>query len=198
MPAVDLLDDFHSNPKVLSAGNEATGLYARSLSYCGCYLTDGFIPGEWAVAAGSKKLANALVKAGLWEAVDGGYRIPDFLDFNLSKAQVIERSEAARAAGKKGGKKRWHGRRHSGSHSQPHSEPYSQGHSPPHNGTMADTTPDPSPDLDTNARARTPSPSPAPSEGSTESERSAVQPETHYDADALVQTTADAWDEIPF
>jgi hypothetical protein len=45
MPHAALDLSFHSNPKVLSAGLAAKGLYAMSLSYWADHLTDGLVPG---------------------------------------------------------------------------------------------------------------------------------------------------------
>lgn len=120
MPAVNLLDDFHSNPKVIAAGNEAAGVYARALSYCGAYLTDGFIPGGWALgaAAGRRKALTRLIEVGLWVEEGDGYRIPDYLDLNRSKAEVVEHHEAKARAGKKGALKRWSRNSDSTSHSE--------------------------------------------------------------------------------
>src|SRR5438105_2917276 len=92
-------DDFHSNPKVMQVGLEGAGLYARALSYCGHYLTDGFVPSEWAkmVSGKSKDLPQKLVRVGLWEQVEEGYVIPGYLDLNPSRMEVqkrrVERAE---------------------------------------------------------------------------------------------------------
>lgn len=41
MPWTKLDDGFWMHPKILLAGNEAVGIFARCISYCGAYLTDG-------------------------------------------------------------------------------------------------------------------------------------------------------------
>lgn len=52
-------------------------------------------------------VAEDLVDIGLWEKVNGGYQIHDFLDYNPSRAQVeAERIKKANA-GAKGAQKRW-------------------------------------------------------------------------------------------
>lgn len=85
------LDDrFHSHPKVEEAGLAATGLYARSLSYAACHETDGQIPEAWVKKQGSPRLAARLTDLGLWERVEGGWLIPDFTEFNPSKAELAE------------------------------------------------------------------------------------------------------------
>lgn len=82
-------DNFHSHPRTLMSGLEANGLFCRGLSYCAHYLTDGFIPKDWAEAQ-SKRATAKLVEAGLWEAIEGGYRVIGFLDRNPSREAVEE------------------------------------------------------------------------------------------------------------
>jgi hypothetical protein len=91
---VALDDGFFANPKILAAGHAAAGLYAMGLSYCGKYLTDGFIPRAWLIGT-PKKLAAQLVETGLWEEVDGGYFFPDYEEYNPSREKVEERRQAA-------------------------------------------------------------------------------------------------------
>jgi hypothetical protein len=96
MPWFKLDDSFHSHPKVIKAGNEATGLYVRCGSYAAQHLTDGFIPEQVALHYGTPKLADALVSAKLWRRVRGGWRMPDYLQYNPSKEAVEnERKQAA-------------------------------------------------------------------------------------------------------
>ena len=88
MPWFRLDDSFHSHPKVISAGNEAVGLFVRCGTYCAEHLTDGFIPESVMLLYGSTKLAEVLVQAKLVRRVRGGWRIPDYLDYNPSKQAV--------------------------------------------------------------------------------------------------------------
>ena len=103
MPWFRLDDSFHSHPKVIAAGNEATGLYVRCGSYAAEHLTDGFIPEHVALLYGSQALADTLVRTKLWRRVKGGWRMPDFLDYNPSKERVIHTREARAESGRKGG-----------------------------------------------------------------------------------------------
>jgi hypothetical protein len=96
MPWFRLDEGFHSHPKVLKAGNEAIGLYVRCGTYAAEHLTDGFIPEQVALQYGTPALAEALVQSKLWRRVRGGWRMPDFLDYNPSKQAVDkERKQAA-------------------------------------------------------------------------------------------------------
>jgi hypothetical protein len=96
-------DNFHAHPRTLQAGLEANGLFARALSYCAHYLTDGFIPAEWAEAQGGKKPAARLVDVGLLEPIEGGYRVIGYLDRNPSRETV--EADRLRERGKKAGQR---------------------------------------------------------------------------------------------
>lgn len=87
-------DGFHNHPKVLTAGTAAAGLYCRCGSYAAQQLTDGFIPAAIAAAYGTPEWAQRLVAAGLWAVVDGGFQMPDFLEYNRSKEQIMEERHA--------------------------------------------------------------------------------------------------------
>lgn len=94
MPWFRLEDSFHSHPKVIRAGNEAVGLYVRCGTYAAEHLTDGFIPEHVALLYGSAELAETLVGAKLWRRTRGGWRMPDYLDYNPSAQQVDKEREA--------------------------------------------------------------------------------------------------------
>lgn len=91
------LDDrFHAHPEIERAGLAATGLYAMSLSYAACYETDGQLPDEWVRKRSRPGIPGRLVELGLWERIDGGYLIPDFLDYNPSRADLTAQRERDR------------------------------------------------------------------------------------------------------
>ncbi len=96
------LDDrFADHPKIVSAGPLASWLYVCGLCYAAQYSTDGLIPPsqlrKLADVDNAQELAERLVEVGLWERVDGGFLIHDFLDYNPSAEQV----KAERAANAK-------------------------------------------------------------------------------------------------
>lgn len=121
MSWVFLDDKFHSNRKILRVGNAGAGVYARSLSYCGDHLTDGFVDEAWVKQACTAKVRDKLVAEGLWVKVDGGFEIPDYLTLNPSREDVLRRRAARSEAGKKGASKRWDSKSHSNGHSNSHS-----------------------------------------------------------------------------
>lgn len=96
------LDDrFHGNPKVLRAWHSepaAVGLYVMGITYCAQHETDGLIH-DWFVLsvvqakALRARLVRVLVDVGLWVESEGGWEIPDYLDYNPSREQL----EAKRA-----------------------------------------------------------------------------------------------------
>lgn len=98
-------DGFWSNPKVDLAGNEAAGAYVRALSYCGRHDTDGSFPESVARFIARAKVWTILVDVALIEQVEGGYLIPDYLDFNPSAREVEERRQKRADAGRLGGLK---------------------------------------------------------------------------------------------
>lgn len=109
MPWFKVDDSFHSHPKTLRAGTAAAGLYVRCGSYSAQHLTDGFIPFEVATQYGSTEWAQKLVVVDYWRVVEGGYQMPDYLDYNPSKEQVLrertlkaERQKRWREAQKQG------------------------------------------------------------------------------------------------
>jgi len=110
--AIDVTARMHL--KQQRAGAEASWLWACGVCYCQEKLTDGFIAREKLsvltfidgdlVAA----LAARLVEVGLWEAVEGGFRVHDYLDYQQSHETV---STMLSERGKKAAEARWLKRR---------------------------------------------------------------------------------------
>jgi hypothetical protein len=113
VPWARLDDDFYDHPRTVTAGNAAVGLWARSLSYCARYLTDGFVPAEimrqFRQPADPEDVIDRLERAGMMTRSAGGVLIPDFLDYNPSSAQVkadrAALSASRAAAGRRGGQR---------------------------------------------------------------------------------------------
>ena len=101
MPWVKLDDTFWMHPRATCAGNAGAGIFTRMLSYCGCYLTDGLVPEHIAanIVGGDKKSFETLKQFGLIEVLEtGSVIIPDYLDYNRSKADVeAERKQRSKA-----------------------------------------------------------------------------------------------------
>jgi hypothetical protein len=97
---VRLDDQFHTNRKAVIAGIEGRALYVAGLCWCALNSTDGEVdkralPTVAALAGVQPSIADTLVAVGLWEARNGFYLVPDYLDYNPSREQVIAEREAA-------------------------------------------------------------------------------------------------------
>jgi hypothetical protein len=108
-------DNFPDHEKVMEAGPLASWLYVCGLCYSNRLLTDGFIPAgqlrKLADVKNAPTLASTLVHVGLWEQVEGGYKIHDYHSYNMTaeeaKAKRAEISEKRAEAGRKGMSSRW-------------------------------------------------------------------------------------------
>lgn len=124
-------DQLAFNAKVMLAGNSAMGLWVRAGSWSSAQLTGGFIPTHMANAM-ANAMANpcdqdALVMAGLWYEIDGGYQFHDWADFQPDAEAEKEKrkatSEARSRAGKAGAQARWNGKTDSKSNGKPMAKP---------------------------------------------------------------------------
>lgn len=108
MPWARLDDQFHGHMKAKLAWRtpRALGLHLLAMSYCAGLVTDGFVDDLFVEEklpskAERTKTCGALVDAGLWTKVEGGYVIHDWLHYNPSKEKVEERRRKDRE--RKGG-----------------------------------------------------------------------------------------------
>ena len=109
MAWVKLDDGFFRHDKARAAGKDGRALFVASLAYAASRRSDGFIADTHlgVVAAEAEvrpTVAKMLVQVGLWEVVDGGYRVHDYLDYQPSAEQVDELRQKRAAAGARGGK----------------------------------------------------------------------------------------------
>ena len=112
MTWVALDDQIFTNKKVARCDAHAKLLYIAGLVYCGNQLTDGYIhqdtlpllAGMIAIdIANAKQSASKLCSIGLWVATDDTWHVPDYLDYNPSKDEVLHKKAVRAAAGKAGG-----------------------------------------------------------------------------------------------
>jgi hypothetical protein len=94
-------DGLYGHPKAMSAGLEAMGLWTLCGSYCGRYLTDGFVPATYVRSLGERtRLAHRLVAAGLWyeDEKDGqkGWSFHKWEHYQPTRADVEADRKAAR------------------------------------------------------------------------------------------------------
>jgi hypothetical protein len=99
-------DHFADHPKVMALETHrlaGLGLWVVAASYAARYLTDGFVPFSHVRAHGPARLISRMVAVGLFEPVDGGYRLHDWLTYNPSRQAVHDSQAKKRAAGRAGG-----------------------------------------------------------------------------------------------
>lgn len=92
-------DQLHAHRKAKLAWKyhgRALGLHLLALSYCAGQLTDGLVDLEFVeeklpAARERANVTNALVNAGLWVPEGDCWRINDWLEYNPSRAEVLER-----------------------------------------------------------------------------------------------------------
>lgn len=102
---------------IRQAGEAAELLYLRGLAHSKAAKTHGHIP-EYdleVVGVGLKRLpfrVDALVREGLWEPTDEGWKITGWFKWNKSPEQLNEIAAHRQAAGIKGNHDRWHGPKH--------------------------------------------------------------------------------------
>lgn len=105
MSWVKVDDQMPRHPKLLSLGRDrlvCQGVWLDGMCYASGYLTDGFIPCA-ALERGTEKYANKLVSVGLWERVEGGYRIHDYHEYQPTRIDALELRRKRAEAGRRGG-----------------------------------------------------------------------------------------------
>jgi len=102
MPWFKVDDKLHSHVKAARAGLEAMGLWTIAGSWSMDQLTDGFVPDYIAARLHpkAKRLAAALVKAGLWDEAekdgDTGWQFHDWDEYQPTRDETEAKREAER------------------------------------------------------------------------------------------------------
>lgn len=102
MPWFKVDDGFYSHEKVLNIPRRDRMAAAGLWTLCGAWsaqrLTDGRIPAVVVdELGGTKRLADLLVKVGLWKRSRGAYLFHNWTEFQPTKADVETEREAAKA-----------------------------------------------------------------------------------------------------
>jgi hypothetical protein len=108
MTWVQIDDAMDEHPKILALSHAAFRAHIEALCFANRRLTDGFVPHTIGRRRG-KRAADELVTAGVWEPADGGYRIHDYGDYQLSRDEVLELRAKRSEAGRAGARARWGG-----------------------------------------------------------------------------------------
>lgn len=96
-----------TNRKFLRAGPAASWLWLCANAYSQDGLTDGFIPFEalkYLRVENPKPLIPKLVQAGLWDEVEGGWCVHDYLEYNKSAEEIRTLKKRRGDGGKLGGR----------------------------------------------------------------------------------------------
>lgn len=91
-------DTWITHPKMIAAGLHGRALWVAGGTHCSQQLTDGRIvktslPLIAAQAGVKPSVASKLVELGLWADRGDFYEMPDFLEYNPSRAQVLAERE---------------------------------------------------------------------------------------------------------
>lgn len=161
MSWVRIDDHANEHPKLLSAGAAACWLWACGLMYCNRQkVRTGVVPSAVLPTLGvegARKLAERLVAVGLWEPIDGGYRVHDYHEYQPTTEQQAERKAKRAEAGRLGGQRSGEARRQATT-----KQVASSVASPVLQRVEAKANPDPDPDPDPREIPPTPASKPAP------------------------------------
>lgn len=97
-PYVPLDVNYARDRAIAAAGEEAELLYVRALAYCKHTYSDGFVP-DFDIDEVAKRLKKvpariaALVREGLWTAVDGGWVVRNWSRWNESTDELKAKRE---------------------------------------------------------------------------------------------------------
>jgi hypothetical protein len=85
-------DQFAFNPKIVAAGNDCAGLFARAVAWCSANETNGFVPMHIACILAASRLRNKCVTNGLWMRVGCGdtFQITGRKDSGRRKLDDVE------------------------------------------------------------------------------------------------------------
>ncbi len=78
MSAFRIESGIWADPRMIALPGEASRLWVMAGSWAAGHDTDGFIPAEAVPRLGVYAGVRDLLRHGLWEKVNGGYRITDF------------------------------------------------------------------------------------------------------------------------
>lgn len=93
MEWVKLAANYYLDPAICGLDGDAELLFVRSLAYSGSAETSGFIPTPILPQLGRRNItrsAEKLIRAGLWEAMPGGYRVKSWDKWQVNISEVRE------------------------------------------------------------------------------------------------------------
>ena len=108
MAWVRLDDGFIDHPKVARLSDRALRVYLGALCYTSRFMTDGYVPATHFRGITPRIMGELTLE--ILTPCEEGFRIHDYLDYNLSREQWLELKEKRSKAGSKGGRARQAGR----------------------------------------------------------------------------------------
>lgn len=107
MAWVKLDENFADHPKISQLDASAGWLWVCGLAYCNRHATDGRIPvsvlSRISTVKNAPRSAKRLESVGLWYRDGIDYVVHDYLDYQPSKREMVEKSEKRANAGRRGG-----------------------------------------------------------------------------------------------
>lgn len=108
-PTVRLDHGMPEKDSIIELSDSAFRLMVEAICYCSRQETDGRIPkGILRRMATKPTSVTELVNQGHLAEVDGAWRLPDYLRWNRSHAEINSFRESRGERGQKGAHKRWH------------------------------------------------------------------------------------------
>lgn len=102
MPWVKLTDDWYDDPKIALLDDHGVALWVIGLTWCARNLTDGAIPRKVirGMVDDPDRAVDQLVTARLWSSTDDGFLVENYLQYQPSRDEVLEKRgrEKARSA----------------------------------------------------------------------------------------------------
>lgn len=99
------LDDrFWMHPVIVAIGNEGAGVFARMLSYCGGYRTNGLVPAPVvaSIVGEKEEVLKRLHELGSIDMLESGsVQIRNYLEYNPSRDEIDNQREQAKERAKK-------------------------------------------------------------------------------------------------
>jgi 5-methylcytosine-specific restriction endonuclease McrA len=92
MPWVRIDENAMDHPKVVSLSDGAFRLWVTGLAHCQRFLTDGVITAQAmrSLRAHTAKRRDEILASGLWDRVEDGVQVHDYLEWNDSRQTVMD------------------------------------------------------------------------------------------------------------
>jgi hypothetical protein len=90
-------DSLWGHPKWTATSLAARGLWVTAGAWCASQLQDGHVPAHMlAMLGGRRKEADELVRRGLWDCDDDGWRFHDWDQYQFTREEVLDKRKTER------------------------------------------------------------------------------------------------------